>query len=712
MLADLSRSLLAVCLYPLFVVIPGYSLAWLLDLCEFRRRTPAFRAALSLCLSFAVCPVTTYLAERFGSARLVWALYGAAWLYFTVVVARGWRTRPPIRISRKDAAVAAIVLVWVVVALVSLADLQLGGRLYYSVTAMDSSLRSALGHSLASGIPPRNPFYFPGHPVSVRYHYFWMIPGALVERAGGGLLGARQAWIGGAVWSGIALMAVVALSFRIPFYRGPGSFRRRALTGILLLGVTGLDIVPASIGWMLRAGGMRNGVLPSIDWWNEQVCGFVSTALWEAHYLAGLVICVTAFLLLWEGTQRSARVRYAVVAGIALASAVGVAVYVTLVFAAFLAVWFLVAAVRKWWSEAAAYAIAGATAAVCSAPYLLAIRGMAGGASGPALLFHVRPFSPVSVVLQSLGITHGWPLSLASLATLPLNYALELGFFFVAGILWWNRRQRPLSRAHLATATMLATSLLIATFVRSSPSTNNDLGWRGTLVAQFVLLLWAVDAITGVAGPLKVSLRRQLAVLALLGAAGTVYDVAMLRLYPWLADRGVVASVGWMAPDRQLGERTYAQREAYEWLGQATPPQTRIQFNPHVIIQDTPAYLYADRPMVAAYGDCRRLVIFGGEPALCPPIQAVLDRLYPEPGQPAALAGAAEACGSLPIDILVAKDTDAAWRDPRSWVWQEKPVFANRYVRLFGCGPAWWNRSGPGGTAVAAPAGPDRSRDR
>jgi hypothetical protein len=690
MLADLLQSLLAVSLYPLFIFIPGYSLAWLFDLCDFRRRTPAFRAALSLCLSIAVCPVATYLAERFGSAVLTWAMYGAAWLYFAVVLARHWRAARPIRLCREDRAVAAIILVWVAVALVSLVDLQIGDRNYYSITALDYSLRSALLHSLSAGIPPHNPFYFPGHWVPVRYHYFWMILGALVERAAGGLVSPRAAWIGGAVWSGIGLIAMVALSLRILFYQGPATFRRRTLTAVLLLGVTGLDILPASLGWVLHALGMEHAVLPSIDWWNEQVDGFVSTALWEAHYLAGLVICMTAFLLLWEAgcqTAWSVRVRHALVAGLALASAVGVAMYVTLVFGAFLAVWTLVAAVRKRWSETAVYSIAGVGALLFSAPFLLALRAMPGGALGPPLQFQVRPFSPAGVLLQAMGVARNWKLSLVNLAVLPLNYFLELGFFFTAGWLWWNRRTRPLSRAQLATAAMLSSSLLICSFVRSSPSTNNDLGWRGMLVAQFVLLLWAVDLVSASSEAIAVPVRRWLVILALLGAAGSVYDVAILRFYPLLADRGVVSTLGWMAHDRHLGQRTYAQREAYEWLERNTPPQTRIQFNPDVRIQDTPAFLYANRQIVAAYQDCPRLVMFGGEVALCPPIQTVLEKMYPAPGQPAA-PDIAEACRSLPVDVLVAIDSDTAWADPRSWVWSGTPLFANRYVRLFSCTPS------------------------
>jgi hypothetical protein len=45
------------------------------------------------------------------------------------------------------------------------------------------------------------------------------------------------------------------------------------------------------------------------------------------------------------------------------------------------------------------------------------------------------------------------------------------------------------------------------------------------------------------------------------------------------------------------------------------------------------------------------------------------------------------ACRSLPIDVVIAKDTDAAWRDRTSWVWTGNPIFHNDFVRLFVCHP-------------------------
>ena len=173
-----------------------------------------------------------------------------------------------------------------------------------------------------------------------------------------------------------------------------------------------------------------------------------------------------------------------------------------------------------------------------------------------------------------------------------------------------------------------------------------------------------------------------LTALLVLGAVGTVYDVAILRLYPVLADGGALPTIGWMAPDRQLGRRNYAGREAYEWAARRTAPSAIVQFDPHVTIQDTSAFLYASRQFAAADEFC--FTGFGGDPALCPALVAKLNRIYPKAGQPA-LETIDTACETLPVDILVAKDTDPVWADRRSWVWMRKPIFSNAYFRLFGC---------------------------
>jgi hypothetical protein len=157
----------------------------------------------------------------------------------------------------------------------------------------------------------------------------------------------------------------------------------------------------------------------------------------------------------------------------------------------------------------------------------------------------------------------------------------------------------------------------------------------------------------------------------------------MLRAYPVLADRGAVPHLIWMSQDRRLGERNYAVREAYEWAHHSMPVEAVLQFDPHITWQDTPAFLYSDRQIAAADEHC--LAGFGGDQRRCASLMTVVKELYPDKAG-VAPASMSQACNSLPASIVAAKDTDSVWKTRDSWVWREKPVFANEYIRLFGCG--------------------------
>jgi hypothetical protein len=690
-LTDIAASIAAVCLFPLFVLIPGYAVAWLLDLFEFRHRTWLFRGALSVPLSIAITPILSYLAGRYFSMTAVWGLYAASWVYVAAVLVRGvarrGRNKPAPRSPAGAWRMAVVVLsIWGALALFSLVDLQIGSKLYYSTTAFDFSVRTEFIHAIsAGGVPPPNPFFFPGHAQPLRYHYFWMILCSMVDVAGGALVGPRHAWIGGVIWCGAGFLALVALYFRLVAYRGPETFRRRTLVGILLLGVTGLDILPYAFLWVLYLMGLTGTILTTIEAWNEQIDGFTFTALWQAHSLAGLIACLTAFLLLWEapGHNGAGRWKYAVVAGIALASSVGASVYIAFVFGAFLLLWTVIAVAKKWRAETATLFAAGAVCVVLALPYLASLTGGAGagsGAGGFPIAFRIRRFYAVDTILASQGRDQAWQLALMNGATLPLNYLFELGFFLAAGLLWWRRRRarsEPLSRTELGIALMVATSLVICSCLRSTVIDNNDLGWRGFLVAQFGMLLWGVDVLTD--RRYKRSL--VLAVMIALGAAGTVCDVFLFRMWPVLGDRGALPQLGWMSPDHKLGERNHAVREAYEWADRHTPAGAIVQSNPRVAFQDTTGFLYANRQIAAADQGC--LAGFGGDASLCAPIVAAANSLFPERGQPAPESSAA--CENLGADVLIVKDTDFVWSVHDSWVWREKPIYANRLVRVFGC---------------------------
>jgi hypothetical protein len=679
MLADVAGSLAAIALFPLFVFIPGYAAAWALDIFSFRHRTPAFRIALSVPLSIAICPIVTYVAGRFGSMPLVWAIYIAAAVYFLAVLRRGRRV-----LSRDLLPFAGMAVVWLAIALYAMIDFQSGDRLYPPASVVDHALRSAVIHSISStGLPPQNPFFWPGHGVTLRYHYFWFLMCSLVELAGRGAISARQSLIAGTFWCGLGLMGLLAIYLRLAAPEDSPPLRRRLRLGMLLIGITGLDLIPAAFFMVLYANGGINVFPPSVEWWNEHVDWFLYSAVWAPHALASMIACFVALLLLWKAPQvegRAGLVRYALPAGAALASAVGASIYVAFVFAIFLTLWTALALWKRWHRESAALVLAGVTSVALALRYLADLSGP--GTGGPLFRFTVRSFTFATLVPFFKNVSENTRLLLVNLPLVPLNYLLEFGFFFAVGCIWWRKRRRSgnsLTREELSCALLLATSLAVGTFMKSGVIGCNDLGWRAMLPAEFVLLLWGVELLSNWRRDryLSDNYKAILGLFLILGAAGSAVDLVLVRIYPVMADAGKVPPLTWMGPDRQVGRRAYASRAAYEWVKHDLPAPAVIQANPKVAFQETFGMYYSDRRNVAADTNC--YTAFGGDATNCPHVVGPIERLY------AAKEGLREACESVPADVLVAKDTDAAWADRASWVWTEKPVYANGFVRLFSC---------------------------
>ena len=178
-----------------------------------------------------------------------------------------------------------------------------------------------------------------------------------------------------------------------------------------------------------------------------------------------------------------------------------------------------------------------------------------------------------------------------------------------------KRSGRPLSQPEFAVALLIAVSLLVCTFVRSSLIANNDLGWRGFLFAQLGLLLLTADVLSELPRP-----RRYLA-LIVLGAAGSAYDLAILRTFPLLSDAGVVMARDWLG-GANAGAQVYSAREAYGWIAASTPPGAVIQFDPYTYSQNTAALLYLERQIAAADSQC--LVGFGGDARECRELLAAM----------------------------------------------------------------------------------------
>ena len=392
-------------LFSLLAFFPGYAIGWLTNVFGFRTRLLPFRLAASVPVSLASGPILGYTLGRWFGWNGVWLVYAVLCAAALLSGALGRKAKPLAGFDlRLLWPFAAFIALWMAVAFLSLADLPAGRRLYFSIIDFDYSVRIAITHSIgAFGLPARNPFYFPGHAAGLRYHYFWMIPCGMVYRLGAPLVDAREAFIAGTLWVGIGLMSLIPLYLRLFGSAGP-SHLRRSRVGIALLAVTGLDIVPALTMVGLFRAGLIAGISPSVEWWNEQVDGFLYTMLWEPHYTCALVACLTGFLIVWSLPPQAPRLQRIVsgcIAGMAFATAAGCGIYVAMVFAVFLGLWLVVTVVRKRWREAETLAVAGVAAAALFRPFLASLKDSFSQGPAPRLLaFTVRPFVPAELALR------------------------------------------------------------------------------------------------------------------------------------------------------------------------------------------------------------------------------------------------------------------------------------------------------------------------
>jgi hypothetical protein len=676
-LIDFARTLEAALLLALIIFVPGFVVGWAANILRFRNRRLALQVLLSTPLGVAVAPIMIFLTGRYP--YLLWTILAGAWIFFSVLMIRLFRRTGVPRISLEIILGLGFVAAWTMVVLVVLADWQWHQRLYFSVPAYDHCVRTAFTAAGMRRIPPINPFFAGTPAIVLRYHFFWMLVCSMICRLAGVM--PRHAMYGSVIWAGIALMSTIGLAFK--FFLGiTKRIEQKTLIAFGLLAVTGLDLLPT-----LYVYSHHNVVYPDMEWWNTQITSWADTLLWTPHHLMALVACFTGFLVLRQpASTRRDRVIGIMLAGAAFASAVGLSTLVTFTFVIFIAGWILVAVHYQWWDEVAPCFSAGAVAVLAALPFLriLASSGTAFNGSSSVLEFAVREFP---LIVRGASRFHQLKLALL----LPLNYFLELGFFLLVAVLRWRmcrKNQVPVTRAEMAAWTMLAVSFVIGSFVRSTTLSFNDLGWRCFLQGQFVLLLWGAllldDWWTSKPQSRRLLLVRTLAYgLLALGAMGSAYQVAMLRLFPILYDRNQIAwAPSWLDGDHHLGDRVFALRTVYDKLWTELPPNEFVQYNP-LTLAYIPHLLYSGHDAPMGIPLCG--VVFGGDIRRCKPRVDEIASLFvtPEPEDSGRLDAT---CRQYGIGVIVVEDTDKVWKQPGSWVWTRSPLIANEYVRAFRCG--------------------------
>ena len=685
---DILASVEATLLFTLVLLGPGYVIGWVSNVFRFRQRRLVTRIAIASPLAISVLPIFFFLIGRFP--LLMWGILIATWCGFAFLFGRMWKqcSCESLRnVSPKIWIGGAFAVIWAAVSIGTLVDLQFGNRLYFSVPAYDYSLRAALTASAARSIPPSNPFFASNPPVPLRYHYFWMLLCSVVMRLG--KIDARQAMFGGTAWAGIVLMSLVVLCMKF-LLRVREDLQRKALVACGLLLVTGLDIIPTILLYV-----RTHGVTPDMEWWNEQVTSWFDALLWTPHHIMALVACMIGFLLLREPVEtKTQRLLPIFVAGAAFASAAGLSVLVTFTFALFIVLWLPFATMRRWWDDVLGFTFAGAIALVLALPYIRTLLGPAVDGSGGGGRFAV-----VSIRGFPLGIeVIGWILHIPAkkllflcLPLLPLNYFLELGFFFVIGyvrIRSIRAGATPMTRDEETGWMMVFTSFLIGSFLRSTTIGSNDLGWRCFLLAQLILLLWAAVAVDQWWKPLRKvkfgAMMRFAQICLVLGAIGTIYQVTMLRIYPVLHDMGKVDPTlfPWLYDDQKVGERSYAIRDVYSQLDASLPVGTILQYNPYTT-GFIAHQIYSGHDAAVGAPLCGS--VFGGDMNTCLVRSKLIAPLFEDPS-PSQNADIDDVCRDYKIAIMLVDDTDAVWKHSDSWVWTRTPLIANQHVRAFGCG--------------------------
>jgi hypothetical protein len=714
--ADFWTTAKAFLVFTFFMTAPGYVAGWLSDSLGFRRGSALRQAALAVPLSISVTPILIYLPWRFISvdaACVVMVLVGAAFAVILTMEIHGALSRPDAfrsqwQAPRRAAWITGIVAIaiWLAIAFGSLLDLRMGKRLYFSVTSFDYLSRVPITNALAhqEKLPAITPFLTLPQPVQLRYHYFWPLVCGLTEVAGRGSFEAREATVAGALWSGIALLCLIAVYLRV--FQGVESARWRTYAlGLSLVGVTGLDILPVLFFDLqhLHAPVM---FYATIEWWNEQITGWLDAMLWVPHHVGSLIACLTAFLVLWHNSQAAAEseskhhsIAAVAMAACALASAAGMSIHVTIVGAAILVVWSVVVVIRRGfrdlanidresWMPLATVAAAGVLSLLIALPFLLELSSATQESSG--IHFQVRRFTFLADYLKSLGLG-GNEQSMESrffrLLFLPLNYFLELGVYSMAGAIVCRRlwKSRPLSNRDLAAVAVLGASAFVCTFFASTSGTSgNDLGWRGFMPAQFILLLWTTELLNSSAAPPAafVPLRRgQFRVLILLlaiGVSSTMADLVLLRTHdlfvdsPWFNELSRIPNV-----DHRVGEHYAVVADTYAWIRSHTPANAVVQANP-----DERAFfygLYANRPALAIGADCDG---YSGRTTDCVVIKSALRPLF---SGHESRRDFPDVCRAYPVDLLIVTAGDPVWREPDSWIRYYRPVYSSEFTRVFAC---------------------------
>lgn len=693
MLADITGTAAAVIVFGIFFLPSGFVLGWASNVLGFGSQSASERLLISVVLSLATTPILAVLIGRLASVKTTLAFFlllsfAACVLACKEVASNGrWSWRP----ARSTAIALGIVGLWAAILLFSVIDIQVGNRLYVSNPVYDHSVRIPFVEAAArTGVPPLNPFYDLGKVPVLRYFYYWYVVCSLPERLVG--LSARDCFHASVLWSAFALAAIIPLYLK-HFFRETQALRRKSLIGISLLFVTGLDLLPytALCIWKHMVDGDMEG------WDPNQVTSWFGSIIWVPHHVAALTACMAGLLVLLAPEERTGtreRSWSAIIAALAFASAAGLSVLVAFTFGVFALLWTNIVLTQRRFLEFATFVATGGLTVLLSVPFIQDLRTQSKVGDKFAS-FAIRDYPLALYWLQQWGIHNSILLELSKLPVLILVYLLEFGFFFGIGLFQFNREllgNTRLTQRRRAAWVMLGTCLLIVSTLKSNATGANDLGFRGMLVVQFVLLLWAAPLVHDLFASasaekrlptVKPLWRYVLVTTLVLGVLGTTYQIVIMRSYEPLADAGIIhRTEDFMGMSPDMGERTYRLRTGFTQLAKLTTPSSVLQFNP-VGANALLNRLYSTHQTVAGDQTCG--TTFGGDPDKCAEAMPYLLSAFNSP-ENIREWNIDEFCDAFSANLLVATEADPVWGDAGSWVWSKPALTSNDSMRSIPCG--------------------------
>ena len=664
---DLFDVLVALALSPVVFLFPGYTFGYLTNVLGFRQASE--RLSRSIVLSLCIAPILTYALMRYGSSEV------AVWYYvinglFCVALFLITSERETLKraFSYRVLKLTCLGILVILIVGLMLIDFKIGDQLIRPLMTFDYVKHFTVTGAISrTSLPPANPSLYLGEPLPLFYYYFWFMLCSILDLLGGEWVGPKAAVHASIYWSGIALCAILHIYLRVWGEKVIKGFKPQlAVWGFVLLLVTGLDVLPVFIQGM-RSFLTSSSVFPGALWWNEIVATWLSVVVWVPHHLGSFVVSLFAFMLILEkGTSRFSRGIAGFVAALALASSLGMSIWVSIVTAWCLVAWFIAVCLRRWYADVRFLLLVGSVSLLFALPFILDIQ-QAKHIEGVPIIFHVRPFAMVNIALDHLNpmIVH-----LVSLLLLPINYIIELGFLCLGGALYYGYRKSlgiPLNKEEFFLLVVFCASLFFSTFFRSAIA-NNDLGWRGFMFVQFILLLVNIPLLAHMAKkfdhpkfivlPTSLGLAKGMLVLS---TFFMLLEVYANRFHPWdPVDPGTV----------QI-------RQAYEWIDENLNEDAVIQHNPDIHVEYFSG-LYGNRQVAMA--DEIHAQLYGINEEMYTQNFRMLSRLFEKEIEHEEAQPIVKHFG---IDAIFVKTSDVLWDDEETWLNTYPMVYSSSCCRLY-----------------------------